>query len=239
MRRTLALMGLSVLIATTAAADDFGVPSTVERWSFDVMLDKRNIGVHRFELIKGGGAIELRSDARFDVKILFINAFRYRHQSTEQWRDGCLVSVEAATDSNGDSLSVVGTTSAEGFVVDGKAGEETLDSGCIMSFAYWNPAIIEQSALLNTQTGVYQAVDIRRVGEENVQAAGGSYPAVRYDIDTGKGVIKLWYGAESNRWLALEAPAKGDRTIRYRLRGDITLADSRSGVRTGAIRNDI
>ncbi|MEM1260818.1 MAG: DUF6134 family protein [Pseudomonadota bacterium] len=239
MIRSLATMGLSLLLATAAVAEDFGVPSTVERWAFDVMLDKRKIGIHRFELIQGGDSIELRSDAKFDVKILFINAFRYRHQSTERWRDGCLVSLNADTDSNGDKLSVAGSASEDGFLVDGKTGEETITTDCMMSFAYWNPAIIEQSALLNSQTGDYQRVEIRRVGEETIRAAGGDYPAVRYDIDTGKGVIKLWYGAETDRWLALEAPAKGDRTIRYRLRDDITLADTRISLPQGVIRNDI
>ena len=45
---------------------------------------------------------------------------------------------------------------------------------------------------------------------------GQPVEAVRYRLNAKAGAITLWYSNdESRRWLALEAPAKGGRKIRY------------------------
>ena len=48
-----------------------------------------------------------------------------------------------------------------------------------------------------------------------VDVDGSPVEAVRYTLSTSGGDIRLWYTREG-LWLALEAPAKGGRTIRYR-----------------------
>ena len=79
-----------------------------KRWQFDVLLDDKPIGVHTFAVEDTGTQLRLETTASFDVKFLFITAFRYRHQNTEVWQDGCLSSIDAVTDSNGKELVVRG-----------------------------------------------------------------------------------------------------------------------------------
>ncbi|MEL7538691.1 MAG: DUF6134 family protein [Pseudomonadota bacterium] len=240
MTRLLAGLVLAVAIAATANADiNVGEPATIARWNFDVLLNERKIGTHRFELIDGGNVRHLRTDASFDVKVLFFNAYRYRHNSVEKWENGCLASIQSETDRNGDELSIRGESDAESFLIDGKTGERAIDRSCVMSFAYWNPEILDQDALLNSQTGDFQDIDVRFAGEEEIEAGGQTFAADRFEIDTGQGVIKVWYQQDNDRWLALEAPAKGKRTIRYQLTSVPTLADSRTDWPTGGVRNDI
>ncbi len=77
------LFGL--VIASNALA------SPAERsWDFSVLLDGSKIGYHRFQLTEDDGQRRLTSEAKFDVRFLFINAFRYRHTNNEVWSDGCL-----------------------------------------------------------------------------------------------------------------------------------------------------
>ncbi|MBM3367684.1 MAG: hypothetical protein FJY43_05290, partial [Betaproteobacteria bacterium] len=71
-------------------------------WEFRVFLEEREIGRHRFILSGQGAQRELRSEARFDVRILRIPAYRYRHDALEHWRGDCLVSLSATTDDNGE-----------------------------------------------------------------------------------------------------------------------------------------
>ena len=54
-------------------------------WDFRALLDDAPIGYHRFTLTRQGEEGELKSEARFDVKVLFINAYRYVHDATERW----------------------------------------------------------------------------------------------------------------------------------------------------------
>ena len=229
----------STLAGVSMADENLGAAATVARWNFDVLLNGKDIGEHRFELLDSGADVRIRSTASFDVKVLFFNAYRYRHQSVEEWQDGCLASLQATTDRNGDEITVTAVSESDGIVVDGKSGRQTIDNTCVMSFAYWNPAILKQQSLLNSQTGAYQAINVRYVGVETIEAVGQSFAADRYEVDTGQGVIKLWYQQDNARWLALEAPAKGNRTISYRLRDVPTLADSRIDVAAGGQRNDI
>ena len=161
--------------------------ASVSRWEFAVLLNGKEIGEHRFERIETEGAVQVRSDASFDVKVLFINAYRYRHNSTERWQDGCLASLQATTDRNGDQISVSADAGVDGVVVAGKAGEQTIGDACVMTFAYWNPAILEQDALLNSQTGAYQPIRVTHAGADSIRAAGQSIAANRYEVDTGQG----------------------------------------------------
>jgi hypothetical protein len=183
-------------------------------WQFRVLLDDREIGFHRFEVADTSEGRKLETEASFDVRILFINAFRYRHRNVELWNGGCLTRVDAVTDRNGERLEVVGERRDPGFAVVTNSGETTLD-GCIASFAYWNPAILEASRLLNTQTGEYEDVSISYAGDDRVRVGTAEIPAERYRLGTKGGDITLWYAKSDRRWLKLEAPARGGRKLRY------------------------
>ena len=66
-----------------------------QQYDFEVLLDGKPIGRHGFQIDRGPGGIEqVVSTARFDVKILGLTVYRYRHDATERWRDGCLVAIE-------------------------------------------------------------------------------------------------------------------------------------------------
>lgn len=205
------LMACMAPLIESAAASNRHVDKA---WQFEVLLDGKPIGEHTFELANEGDRRVLESKASFDVKFLFLTAFSYRHQSTEIWSDNCLASIDAKTDSNGKRQSVRGRSGDERFMLE--TPDETALPQCVQTFSYWNPNMLESSWLLNSQTGAYEAVNILWDGREAVDVAGTPVDADRYRIETRKGDITLWYSAEDQTWLALEAPAKGDRTLAYR-----------------------
>jgi hypothetical protein len=189
------LLAVSLLLAATAAAAE------TRAWNFRVFLDEREIGWHSFTLRERGRERELRSEARFAVRVLSFDAYRYAHQATERWLDGCLRELVARTDDNGEREAVDWRGSG---------------SGCDMSFAYWNPQILQARRLLNPQTGEYVAVSVAALGEETIEVRGERVKAQRHRLD-GPGVrIDLWFAGDE--WLALESPAKGGRRLRYVLR---------------------
>jgi len=184
------------------------------QWQFKVLLDSREIGSHQFTVSQANGQQTIQTDASFDVKVLFVNLYRYRHQNTEVWQGNCLRSINAETDANGKQFSVAGQANDSYFQVN-TASTETELPACIMTFAYWNPAFLTEDKLLNSQTGEYEDVTITRVGEESLRVNDEAVAAVRYLIDLKAGPITLWYGASDFRWLALESVAAGGRTLRY------------------------
>ena len=184
-------------------------------WMFKVYLDKKEIGYHEFKVEGSEQERQVQIDAQFDVKVLFINAYSYTHQNQETWYDGCLQSIDAQTDDNGDESLVSGLRSDAGFALQTPGGTQTLEAGCLQTFAYWDPSILQSERLLNSQTGELVDVQIQARGLQELQIGSSSVEAEKFEIIMEDGVISLWYGATDRRWLALEAPAKGGRKIRY------------------------
>ena len=194
--------------AAAGAAND-------DAWRFRVYLDDREIGYHHFYLAGNGDTRQLRSVAEFEYKLLFVTLYDYEHENLETWSGDCLHSVDSRTDANGEPFAVEGRRQAGGFRVDGSAGELTLP-GCVMSFAYWNPAFLQQERLLNTQNGEFLDVDVSDPVEESLEVRGERRSAVRYRVEAGELSLDLWYSTD-DEWLALESKVGGGRTLRYEL----------------------
>lgn len=203
------LAALLLLVADASSA-------SVRAWTFDVYLDDSRIGSHEFRLEESkDGVVRLHAEARFDVKFLFINAFRYRHEIEETWAGNCLTEVEARTNSNGKRTEVIGELGDEGFTVVTDDAEAALGE-CVMTFAYWNPAFLEQQRLLNPQTGEFLDVEVEEIGSQLVSSGGRDVFADGYEI-TARGLeVRVWYSPDAE-WLALESATKGGRIIRYEL----------------------
>ncbi len=202
------LAAASMAGASTAAAES-------RVWDFRAYLDGAPIGYHRFTLSDDGATRELKSETRFEVRVLLIPAYRYSHDATERWRGDCVERLTARTDDNGKRSNVNALREGERLTVTSARGLEVLD-GCVMTFAYWNPRILRQSRLLNAQTGAYETTRIAALGEETINVRGARVMARRYRIDGAGSPIDLWYSA-NDEWLALESAVAGGRRLRYAL----------------------
>ena len=203
-----------MFVAATLQAAAATTPVQAGEWRFRVMLDSKDIGEHRFVLRADGPERELRSEARFDVRILMFNAYRYVHEATERWNGNCLVSLASNTDSNGDLESVRASTAGSRLSVE-RTGRREEHDGCVMTFAYWNPQILAARRLLNSQSGELVPVTITDAGTETLTVRGRPVTANRHRIQGPDLRIDIWYAGA--QWIALEAPAKGGRRLRYEL----------------------
>jgi hypothetical protein len=201
------LLMLAVLAPAAALA------STGQEWQFRVLLDEREVGSHRFRVSDGGGERRVESDARFTVKFLFIDAYTYMHQARERWQGDCLTAIESRTDDNGQQLAVRGTRTAGRFEVTAEKVQAELPA-CVMSFAYWNPAMLRQARLLNAQTGEFVAVRVEPLGEEEITVRGRPVAARRYALHAPDFRIDVWYTGDRD-WVQLESSTANGRRLRY------------------------
>jgi hypothetical protein len=205
------MMRTVLMLAVLAPAA--ALASTGQEWQFRVLLDEREVGSPRFRVSDGGGERRVESDARFTVKFLFIDAYTYVHQARERWQGDCLTAIESRTDDNGQQLAVRGTRTASHFEV--AAGKVQADlPACVMSFAYWNPAMLRQARLLNAQTGEFVAVRVEALGEEALTVRGQPLAARRYALHAPEFRIDVWYAADGD-WVQLESRTEGGRLLRY------------------------
>lgn len=185
-------------------------------WSFDVSMDGKPIGTHQFMLFdQENNQRILRSEAKFNVKILSITFFQYHHQANELWENDCLRNLEAKTQENSKTTVVKGLQEKSAFKLSSPNGAE-INAECVMTFAYWNPKILQQKKLLNPQTGEYLSANISSLGKESISVKGQTIKADHYKIDTTKFKIDLWYGPD-DEWLALQS-VTDDGRINYVLK---------------------
>ncbi len=182
-------------------------------WRFKVYLDDKQIGFQNFFVAEHAGIKQLRSVANFEYKMLFMNLFHYQHETSEIWTGDCLQSINARTDANGKPFRVDGRLEQGEFRVERTGGEVSLPE-CVMSFAFWNPKVLEQKNLLNAQDGELLEVDISTPVFEELEVLGESRPSYRYRLAAGALNLDLWYSTDKE-WLALESEVQGGRTLRY------------------------
>ncbi len=205
--KTIALLILAALLP------GIGLAKVEREWRFRVLVDDAEVGTHTFRVALQGDERQVEIDARFKVKIWFIDAYNYSHQARERWRDDCLQEIDARTDDNGTKKSVRGVRNGSRFDIDGPNAKETMPA-CVMSFAYWNPTLLKQTRLLNAQTGELTPVRIEPLGEEVLQVRGAPLSAERYAIHAPEYRIDLWYAA-GTQWVRLETRTTSGRMLRY------------------------
>ena len=190
--------------------------ASAEEWNFDVFLDKSKIGKHTFTLNDN----TLTSRAKFNVKVLFINAYQYDHTSKEQWDNGCLTEIDVNTTEDKVNTKVKGKKIASGFEISDGKKNKTLPART-MTFAYWNPKIFTQTKLLNPQNAEYLDTVFENLGNDNILVKGKATDTTHYKLTgalNGKNKLKieLWYN-QKNEWVALKSTTPEGYIITYKL----------------------
>lgn len=218
--RNVRVAATTVLVALSAAELPALANSTEANrsWDFRVFLDDKEIGTHRFDLVEQGGERQLTSQARMAVKILFVTAYTYDHHDVERWDGDCLDQLTSQTDDNGKKHHVAVERRGGKTIVRTESDNKTKSLGaCALTFAYWNPVMLQQSQLLNSQDGEYVDVKITEAGADSILVRGVKTPARRFELRSKKLSIDLWYSPQGE-WLALESKTERGQKLIYKLR---------------------
>ena len=186
-----------------------------QQWRFKVYLDEQMIGYHTVTVNPEKTRATVQIEASFDVKFLFFTAYSYLHNTQETWENNCIKTIESRTNDNGEILYVTGQQEDQKLVLNTHAGPQSLP-GCVRTFAYWDPRLLQARRLLNTQTGEYLDVSIKYIGDEDLIINGDSIVARRFQLLSENIAIDLWY-SESMQWLALQTTTKSGNQLRYQL----------------------
>jgi hypothetical protein len=207
------LLVSAVLAGTALAAQaDDGTRS----YAFKAFLDDKPIGEHRFTVVTEGATRKVTSEADFTVKFMGFNAFHYHHHADEQWSGECLAALQSTTDDDGKPASVKLLKTGDANEIATNAGKRS-EPGCLMTYAYWNPAMREQKRLLNPQTGKVDAVSVTRMASGNIPVGGKDVAATDWRITGGESPIDVWISA-SGDWVGLDSlVSNGKHKLTYRL----------------------
>ena len=208
MKRTL----LFTLLATAFAAH---AADGTRVYAFKAFLDGKPIGEDRFTVVTSGDTRKVASEADFSVKIIGITAYHYHHHAEEQWSGDCLAGLTASTDDDGKPAGVKLVKNGDADEITTNAGTKS-ESGCLMTYAYWNPAMRAQKRLLNPQTGKVDAVTVSRVADGHVTVDGQEVAATDWRITGGESPVDVWISAQGD-WVGLDSMvSNGKHKLTYR-----------------------
>ena len=149
------------------------------------------------------------------VKKFFLTVFSYRHRSEERWRDGRLTALKSETTEGGETFSVSGELVGTGFRLVGKEGPFIAPPAALTSNCLWNPAILQQEAVIDAQHGGVIGLSVRKLADEDIVIAGRPVAATRFRFITPDLAGTLWYD-DAGRWVS-GALERDGATLLYRL----------------------
>jgi hypothetical protein len=217
-----------LLAGAVAFAADAPYPSRI---SYAIYRDGQPVGRHIITFAHKGPLKVVTMDCEVEVKTLGVVAYRYSHRSREEWNGDELQSLHATTDDNGQKFTVAADRRDGKLVVErtapaaaptaaladqgyrGPDASREVLPGSLLPTSGWNFGQVQQSALLNTQTGKLSHVKVTPTGRETVQMPGGSVSATRYRY-TGDLKMDQWFD-DKGRWIKGAFKAFDGSTIEY------------------------
>ena len=202
---------LGLAVATEAASEAISDTSSSNEVIFDVFLGKKRVGEHSFLFAPSSDGIKVQSRASFNYRLFNISLYKYEHFSEENYdSENCLVKINSSTLTETKvrgsvKQKIAGQRKENGFLITG-SNEEQLDKNCVMPFAYWNPKFLEQTSLLNAQTGKEVHIAVRELPAIESRA--------KYSLEGENLDIEIQYSAEGS-WVSLQSKLGRGRYLKY------------------------
>lgn len=189
-----------------------------ETLNYTVLRDGKVIGAHAVTIDQNGSQTLVKIETDVTVKVLFVNAYTFKHTSQETWTDGRLTSITSTTHDDGIDKKLIVNTEGDRLVVDstvkGQERRQHADAATLPA-SLWNPATVTQNTLLNTLDGKVMDVFIEDLGTESLDVGGASLSARHYAIN-GELTRELWFD-DTGRLVRMRFPDKTNSEIVYAL----------------------
>lgn len=185
--------------------------------AFDVYRQgDTEFGTHEIRFTEEDGDLMAEVSVRLRAGAGPITVFRYEHDSTERWRDGELIQIWGETLKDGDRYPFDGAVNGEALVVEGTSPEgEAVTTEFplgVLPSSHWRGYSEDTDAILYTEHGTEMEVAVEYMGEEEIEADGGTISAYKYRVE---GTLTTYvYYDEDGAWAGCEFEARGQE-IRY------------------------
>jgi len=136
---------------------------------FDVIRKNKVIGSHKITFTENNDVLLVETNIDIEVKVMFISAYEFTHQSTETWTNGNFTKIVAHTDFEDErEYFIKGQDNNVSFLASGMDGELELDKNILPS-NFWNFDILTQKEIFDTQKGVVRTIDVEDLGYEEIE----------------------------------------------------------------------
>ena len=197
----------------------------VKYLEYDLYRNDTLIGSHKYDFIKKGDNLTVKSVVNFKITKLGIDLYNYFAESTENYKKDKFESFNSTTIQNKKNKFVKIITNKENtkLMIDGSSfkGDTNID---YMVGTWWNHEIVKAKAQISAISGRIIEQKVNFLGKKQIEINGKTYEALHFKFlssdetlpDNKKLNTDIWYEAETLIWLKAQFIKQGN--WEYRLR---------------------
>ena len=145
----------------------FPIPEN-KKATYDIWRKNKVIGTYEILFFEKDDILNIETNIDIEVKILFITAYKFSHQSKEIWKAGKFIKIEGYSDFEDEREYFIKGEVKDGFLfASGMDGELKLDKNLIPS-NYWNNDVMYQNEIFDTQKGIVRKLNVKEIGVEKI-----------------------------------------------------------------------
>ncbi len=153
---------------------------------FDVIRKNKVIGSHEILFSEKNGYIHIETNIDVEVKIFFVTAYEFFHQSTEVWKDGNFIKINGYSDFEDErEYFIKGEIKDDFFFASGMDGELKLDKNLIPS-NFWNQDVMYQKQIFDTQKGIVRKLDVKEIGADTIEINNIKVDCIKFTLNAEK-----------------------------------------------------
>ena len=199
--------------------------SGVKYLEYDLYRNNDLIGSHKYDFVKNGDILTVKSIVNFKITKLGIDLYKYFAESTESYEKGTFKSFNSRTIQNKKKKYVKISSNLEKnkLEIDGSSykGDANLE---YMVGTWWNHEIVKVNAQISAISGRIIEQRVNFLGKEKIEINGKNYEALHFKFlssdetlpENKKLNTDIWYDANTLIWLKAEFVKQGN--WEYRLK---------------------
>ena len=199
--------------------------SGVKYLEYDLFRNNDLIGTHKYDFIKNGDDLTVKSVVNFKITKLGIDLYKYFAESTESYQNNKFKSFNSTTIQNKKNKFVkIDLNSKKNKLnINGSSykGEGDID---YMVGTWWNHEIVKAKAQISAISGRIIEQKVEFLGKKQIEISGKTYEALHFKFlssdeslpDNKKLNTDIWYVAKTLVWLKAQFIKQGN--WEYRLK---------------------
>ena len=199
--------------------------SKINYLEYDLFRNNDLIGSHKYEFIKNGDNLIVKSVVNFKISKLGIDLYKYFAESTENYQKNVFMSFNSTTKQNKKDKYVKINFNKEKnkLNIDGSSFKGEADSNYMVG-TWWNHEIVKAKAQISAISGRIIEQKVEFLGKKQIEINGKTYEALHFKFlssdetlpDNKKLNTDIWYDAKTLIWLKAQFIKQGN--WEYRLK---------------------
>ena len=199
--------------------------SGVKYLEYDLFRNNDLIGSHKYDFIKNGDNLTVKSVVNFKITKLGINLYKYFAESTESYQNNTFKSFSSTTIQNKKNkyVNIKMNKDKNKLNIDGSSYKGEADKNYMVG-TWWNHEIVKAKAQISAISGRIIEQKVNFLGKKQIELNGKTYDALHFKFlssdetlpDNKKLNTDIWYDANTLIWLKAQFIKQGN--WEYRLK---------------------